>query len=272
MAENIQFTFELSEHPEKMSAEDISDILLGTTSALKYISQEISKSGDGVFDWQILNIGMNKPFHAIFSPSDTCPIEIASKAERKFFQGQKLLSQKKELPESFNRDAIESLYRVYSARKRTGKLSRFINKSYEIKSNVDLEKNLEDLLQSLTKYEHFEWTTLTGKLQEVGGKPQISKNPYFNLKTNIFGTTVKCYFCDEKFREFRDYLELNPLEISVFGKVKFNDKGQPVDISEIQSYKIIPKIDSLIKSRSDIDINLTNGIDSVDYINQVRHK
>ncbi len=274
MSGNIQLPFELSEHPEKMSAEDIADILTGTTSALKYISQEISKTEGSENNWQVLNIGMKSPFQIIFTPSDTCSAELALETESEFFKDQYLISQKKtDLPDTFNREAIESLNKEYTAVKRIGKTARFVNIDYEIKTNLQLEKNLKELLKIYSKYEYFEWTTLTGKLQEVGGKSQTGrKHPYFNLRTSVYGKSVKCYFEDEEFEKFRANLELDPINVSVFGKVKFNNKGIPVNITQIKSWKIIKDIGNLLETKSDVEINITNGVNSVDHIDQVRHK
>ncbi len=275
MEKEIQLAFELFEHPKKMSAEDISEILIGTADALKFISQEITRSQDELNNWKVLYLSMNSPFHAVFSPSEQCPLDTSLEARSIFFSGQELISKSHKIPEAFSKDAIESLNRVYAARKRTGKSARFMYDEYELVSNTTLENNLSVLLQSLTSFEHYEWTTLTGKLQELSGKTQSGKkNPYFTLKPNLFSASVKCYFDDDEndFQKIHDNLKLNPIDISVFGKVKFNVKGQPLQVTEIKSYRIIPKVDSILKKRSEIDLNLTNGVNSVDYIKQVRNE
>ncbi len=269
MNANSEIRIETFGHTAEMSAQDISDILLGVTDALRYLSSEIDKDMNDD-EWIINYLSMQSPLLAcVIYKSDN---KIGCETRKDFFQGLECIQSGKELPIFFNKKILQSIKKVCNVgQKINGQIKISSGEYCCVISTKEFAANLESILKKLERTFHYEWTTLIGQLQDVDSKDKKSDHePCLYLYSKLYNNTIICYFNGKMFEEIRDNLQFNPIDVSIFGKVKFDKYNQPVEIVEITQYKILkPKVKfSEIKPHGILD--LTGSVDSVDYIQQVR--
>jgi len=273
MPENIDLKFEILDLVEEISAEDIADILTGTAEALKNIGDEQDDTVNN--NWKIVNISMHSPLQVLYVPEDKTRKEIAHETRKEFYAILEFIEENREIPPGCTQKTIECIYKVILAIKRIRIAKNIRYDSRDIGTMVitpKFDEHIEYIVQLFKKEAYTEWTTLIGKLSEVGGKgPTGDESPYFNLYSKLFQKRVRCYFADEDFDKFHDYLQLNPIEVSIFGKVKFNIKGIPLSVTEITNHKILTPHEELSKTSEKCNIDITGGMNTLDYLHRVRY-
>lgn len=273
-------TIELLKHTQEVSASDIAEVILGTADTLKEISNEISNDEGLINDWKVTKITMESPFKSSFVMFDKSRENIALETGKRFILGQRIIEESGKAPEYFNEKITKNLIRIHEAkRKISGNGSAIIRFTYpgvgDITSSNKLDENLIQVYSLYTRGKYSEWTSLRGMLDTVGGKSahkrKGKKGPCFNLYVKLYNKDIPCFFNELQFEQIRNLLEIEPVYLSVYGKVKFNAKGQPLAVEEVEHYR---KLLKPVKEKNIDDIrglNITNGEDTSEYIQRVRY-
>lgn len=269
MANKTEFKLELLNHVDEISAEDLADVLTGTAETLNLIGIELSGDNTINHEWKIVNISMHSPFQASYIPVDKSQPEIAEATSREFFNIQKLIEEKAEFPPKFNDRIANSLHKTIRARKKISKGMRYASSNkQEFVSTERYDENIEILIRMINIEAYSEWTTLIGKLWEVGGKG-ITKNkhPHFNLYSKLYGKSIVCYFDEELFESIRADLQIDPIDVSISGKLHFNAKGVPLNVTEIMDYEKLPPINDI----KECVVDITGNLSAEEHLYRVRY-
>lgn len=238
----------------------------GITDALSIIGNDLAESDELDTGWVI----MQSPFQIGFSSRETQSKEFGEKVINKTMSLYDWLEHHPDLPEGYSRDIVEPLQSI-SAILNNG-ISQYKLKTAgrkEIISSDQLKENINKVVDLYTKESYTAFTTLKGKMQELTAKSSKGK-PRFSLFVRLYKKKVNCVFDEDQFDDIKRLLEVNPVDIIVNGKAKYNAKGEPLSI-EVKEYKKISDSDKIIQLDDLYEPDLTGNLDTSEHLFKVRN-
>jgi hypothetical protein len=115
------------------------------------------------------------------------------------------------------------------------------------------------------RWDYEDLTELEGML-EIVSKHNGHKFAIFDTLTR---RKTECIVSREQLNQALDTMKREFPRVSVFGKARYDSEGHPVEIV-VESFEDLPGFDEVIDPTAVQGINITDGVDSVDYIRSLR--
>ncbi len=257
---------ELIGHSEELDTNVLIDLIEGTIKTLKNIDKNTYNTD---VDWKIKTIIMHSPLELTLTPSGNT--EKSCDILNNFFEANNRFNENFELPEYLDQDGLEGLRQSYRGIE-TDQDVYIRTSSKDIGESTAKKETLENVEKAIKVYsegKYETWTTLKGKLESLSAKSATGrKGPNFSIYLGLYKKEIPCFISEEKFQSIHKDLTIDPIDVKIYGKVRFNTKGIPLQVLEVKEYQKIEKHFSVDELK---DINITNGFGSASHIQSVRY-
>lgn len=236
-------------------------------SILRDLDEIISESNRHSIKWKIAEISMNSPLQIVLFPASLPSKDYGREVITVFTDGMRELEESaRALPRFFTNKILESIKRISGLLNNDFSGLDFFN-PYTESVSITLQSmvNADKLLDK----EYRDYITIEGQIELIS----VHGDCKFNIYDAVYGR-IEC-----KFKEDSDFFkrignlkvdEVFSLRVEVSGMAKHNRNGKPnsIDIETVGYFlpqSDLPQIDDLT------GINITNGVDSVEYISRMRN-
>jgi len=245
-----KITIRISADEPRLTVRALIEMLEKTLAALRGLDPNLPA------DWEIVSARLRPPFIFTFENKDADGMVSSRLRSTRQFTGRK-----KTAPVVTD-DELES------AKELTDVLRHGI-KSFRISSPGDAVVNItpkvaekvDALAKSQLRGGYYEWTSIRGELNQItveGGSTE------FRITHGLTGAKIICSFDPSLIADVKEAL---PSRVEVSGRVRFNRSKQPVSIS-VSRIRRMPE--SGVRISQAPAIQITGGMDSVEYLERVR--
>ena len=240
------------------------NIINNTISILQSLEREISESRESKTVWRIEKVKMESPLQITFrGESDT--EEETVDTITPFMGGMREIETKGTRPKYFNIRALDIAKQMLHYTQNGGVYITF--DAPEQKQVKPTEKSVANLILLTAPKVKPYWifTQIEGRLDDIAAH---SEQPRFVIYDPLTDAKIRCEFNKDEVKDIRN---LVTERVRVSGETKFDECHRPVEV-KVKSYQKLreqselPQIEDLHKA----NINITNGMDSVAFIEELR--
>ena len=272
MALSKRFTLQLEAAEDIIDADAFVLALATALNGLKAVNKELSEFGSENVQWFVVDAGHSSPPFATFAGSSTSQYNgaMGSRSIDAFLDGIEHLENHDTCPPFYNDKALKCAARFADtfARGATGvKLQtddRIVRATHRVAQHANnaIRRLEHEKLRAAGKYVDF--GTIEGHLRDVQEQSRQDKTV---IVDDITGDEIPCYTSDDLEQRVRDGWKHR---VSVRGEVTYErPSGRPVKIVA-ESIRILGDSKSIPRISDLYGIDITGGIDPVDYVRAMR--
>lgn len=270
MSTGNELTIELIAKDHFFAPQSIITVIASITETLSILGRDVAEDQELDKEWVISKTSMQSPLQIEFSSRELQYKDFGDKVLNKTIFLYEWLQNHQDLPEGYPKEIVEPLKSITTVLHNG--VRQYKLKSYgrnDVVSTPQLNENISKVVELYTKENYTALTTLKGKMHELTAKSPKRK-PHFSLFVKLYKKNVNCIFHEDQFDDIKQLLEVNPIDIIVDGKAKFNAKGEPLSI-EVKNYKKIATVDKIIQLEELYEPDFTGTLDTSEYLFQIRN-
>jgi hypothetical protein len=233
-------------------------VVQNTLTILREVDAELSEQRLGSLTWRISNVSLNSPLEMTIFAEPNADLDVSRDVVEVITTGLRQIdSSPDSIPAFFTPRALEGAKRLVSVL--NDGIERIALRSPQgelVTPTQRVAANVDELIQD---YE--ELTTFEGPLEAV----TLRGKRIFYIWDPIDGR-ISCRFPEDMLDEVRTLLGHRA---SVYGRARFSSTGKPLFI-QVEEVERLPSQEELPKVKNLKPINITNGLDSVEYVRRQR--
>lgn len=221
---------------------------------------------NNTLQWRIERVQMNSPLELVYAAEPRDEIgaydsDISEQCLDLFDSLQRGVRPSLRVPVTVFTDAaavISTMSNGVSRIHLRSKSDRVVTPNYE-----RIKSALHELTADKLSDDYHEHTSLEGVLKTSS----THGGSHLCIYDRITGDAIHCKLGDEMFKELFASSNMNR-RVSVTG-LAFYKKEKPVSIS-VESYEFLPSLQDVMPDRGPSGLNITGGMDSVEYLRSIR--
>ena len=262
----LHITIQVESKSGKIDVRPFVHIVNNTMTILRRLEQNLGKTNESHIVWKIQNVQMKSPLQIAFvgeNKTETNIVEIDPVTP--YIQGIDELETKGTRPEVFDVTILNLIKKMLSYKEDGIDNITFSAPCLKAVTPSSCALGHIYILTASPLKPYWVITQIEGWLDELNAH---GENPRFVIYNPLNDAKVKCNFPIEKIKDIRNLITER---VRITGYTKFDEHHRPVEIN-VESYQRLRIQDELpqIADLHKLNINITGGIDSVSYIEELR--
>lgn len=251
---------------ERITARSFIETVKLALGVLKELDARLSEDDASVMEWEISNVSMNSPLTMTLHPNtskqrnDNSAVVI-----RTFLRGLSSVEKSATVPFNFSEEALKSTRKLVSLLNNGVARMEFSAVGEEkVAPTLHAAANIDEII-SKQPVSLFEMTTIGGQLDVI----DAHKGTKFIIYDFLTNSRVPCIVSDDQLELAKSALRKR---VEVTGRAKMTHAGKPI-LLHVESIRLLRDQANLPKPtdfKGAGRIDITGGVDSADYIREMR--
>lgn len=246
-------TIKIDGKKDRISLDSFLSLARDTLAVLKSIDREVTQERRGTLTWCIHDVSKKSPLTLTIAGEPKSADGDAPNAVGLFIDAIDIMNKGANWPEGVPLDGLDKLGRIATLLESEFDSISFSNGRQRVKPTQHINANLVLIVD-----EHYEWTTIDGRLEAVLAHDKRT----FRVYDRLTGDAVECHFKNEQKEDVRRGLYGR---VQVTGRATYRaGKPQFISVEKLMvldgglAYDDLPKID------------MTRGVSSEEHVRKVR--
>lgn len=244
---------------ERIALSSLLRVLRETLDILRTVDEQISEEKRHTLKWEITNVSLNSPFTMTIVGRPVTE-NYSEGVATAYLDGMASLESGATTPRHFNDDAITRAKSLVAARNNGVASVVYSSPGHKpVEPTQRVAANADAIFKIEYRYEH---GSLSGMLKAI----DIHGRFVFAIYDILTGRRTRCHFTEELFEEAQASLRHR---VIVSGRIRYNRQGHAISMRADKLYRMRPA-ERLPQFRAGEEIDITGGMDSVEFIRRMR--